>query len=112
MMLPPPCASIFRPTAWQHMNVPFRLSVTTLSQTSSGKSSARCREAVPALLTRTSMRPKRSTTASTSASMLARFVTSTWRKTGGFGRSETLSITAFAASSLMSAMTTVAPACM
>ena len=42
--------------------------------------------------------------------MSARFVTSTWMKTGGFGRSATLSMTAFAASSLMSEITTVAPA--
>src|SRR5437763_9390432 len=76
MMLPERCASSLRPNAWQGRYVPFRFSAMMPSNSSSGKSSAGERKALPALFTSTSTRPSSSTTRSARASTAALSVTS------------------------------------
>ena len=75
-MLPLPRESMWRPIAWQGRYVPLMLRARMASSRSSGKSSAGLRNAVPALLTRTSTDPSSLTARSVIASTAPRSVTS------------------------------------
>ncbi len=64
---PAPCASITRPAACANRNTPVRLTSMTFCQPVSGISSGGAAQVVPALLTRTSIRPNSATARSTTA---------------------------------------------
>src|SRR5581483_552296 len=109
-MLPEPCASIFRPNAWQGRYVPFRFSAMIRSNSSSGKSSAGARNAVPAELTSTSARPSSATTRSASASTSALLVTSQCIATAVPPCSSIVATVCAAPASLTSTIASAAPA--
>src|SRR5581483_8652652 len=110
-MLPEPCASIFRPNAWQGRYVPFRFKAMIRSNSSSGKSSAGERNAVPAELTSTSARPSSPTTRSASASTSALLVTSQRIATAVPPCSSIVATVCAAPASFTSTIATAAPAC-
>ena len=69
-------------TAWQHSNVPVRLTAITRSYDARSMSRNLSKGAMPALLTRIVAAPSRSRTSATAASMPGRSVTSTARPSG------------------------------
>jgi hypothetical protein len=79
MMLPEPWRSMTRPKRWQQRKVPVRLISCTWRHCSSVNSSEGATMGMPALLTRTSTRPKRSSVASTNASTSSARATSARR---------------------------------
>ena len=64
---PAPCLIIWRPKRCEAMNVPVRLTLMTSFQSERGRSSMGEKRRMPAVLTRTSTRPKSATAASTAA---------------------------------------------
>src|SRR6266478_3955633 len=75
-MRPAFCRIITRPAAWLAKKVPFRLTASVRSKSSSRASSARLLGPKPALLTRISSRPKRATVSSTAREIWSRCSTS------------------------------------
>src|SRR5215212_1310893 len=102
---PEPRSSIALPTSRQHQNTPVRFTEMTASHSSSGTSSEGILWTIPALLTRTSMRPCSSSTVPTISRTEAGFVTSVCTKVPSSS-----SATSGPVWSLTSAMTISAPA--
>ncbi len=73
IMLPPPFSFISRATLWVRNHTPRTLTWKSRSHCSRGKSSVGAPQVTPALFTRMSMRPKRSTEVSNSLSMSSAF---------------------------------------
>ena len=114
MMRPAPAAFITGSTARQARNTPRRFTAITRSHSATLISSISAREIgivanTAALLTRTSMRPKRSTVARAIASVLDSSETSVWRASGSTPSPHTSSLVASAALPSTSATTTRAP---
>src|SRR6516225_236250 len=109
-MLPEPCATIVSATACVQWNTPRRLTSMTASNCASVIFCRRASWVMPALLTSTSMRPKRASVAATIASTCARSVTSTtWPMHAAPSTDAAPTAAAAAATSCTSHATTLAP---